>query len=72
VGGEKARLTGAAHFADPRESDFRDAASVDHLDAAVKAQRERRSRQDPLTSVWVLLLGGVMAASWIFTERRAS
>ncbi|MDD5348851.1 MAG: BatA domain-containing protein [Chthoniobacteraceae bacterium] len=67
-----AKLTGAAHFADPRESDFQDAASVDRVEGAAKARRERSSRQDPLTPLWVLLLGGLLAANWIITERRAA
>lgn len=70
AGEKESKLTAAAHFADPRESDFRDAAPADPVAAAEKSRRERSSRQDPFTPVWVLLLGGLMAANWIVTERR--
>lgn len=70
AGDEKTRLKGAAHFADPRESDFRDAGSVDHMEKLAKAQQERHSKQDPLTPVWVLLLGAVLAVNWVKTEGR--
>ena len=59
------RLTGAAHFADPREADFHDAASLDEVSRAAVAQRERHSEEDLWTPAWVLLLGGVMAANWL-------
>lgn len=58
------RLKGAAHFADTREADFRDAVSQDGIAEAARRQRERYSRQDGLTPAWLLLLGAVMAANW--------
>ncbi len=66
------RFTGAAHFADAREADFRDAASADGIATAARRQRERHSRQDGLTPLWVLLLGAVMMVNWGWQERRKS
>jgi hypothetical protein len=70
AGDEKARLHGVAHFADPRESDFRDASSADHIEAVAKARKEHHAEQDALTPLWVLLLGGVLAFNWIKTDER--
>lgn len=67
-GGERL-VAGAAHFSDPREADFRDAATVDTLDGALRAQVERNSREDFLSPVWALLLGVVMIANWGFSGR---
>ena len=64
------RLKGAAHFADPREADFRDAATVDRLAQATGKQRERHSEDDLLTPLWVLLLGAVMGLNWVYSNRR--
>jgi len=73
AGEEKGRLHAAAHFADPRESDFHDACSVDHIEAVAKARQEHHAQQDAWTPLWVLLLGTVMAWNWVKTdERRAS
>ena len=73
AGEEKARLKGAAHFADPREADFHDASSVDHIEAVARAQKERHAEQDAATPAWVLLLGLIMAYNWVKTDgRRAS
>jgi len=70
AGAPNARLTGAAHYADPRESDFRDACTVDHIESVAKARRELLSQQDALTPLWVLLLGAVMAVNWVKTDER--
>jgi len=60
----EALLTGAAHFADLREADFRKAASADPLPEIAARQRERHSEADGLTPLWLLLLGGVLVANW--------
>ncbi|HEX8310711.1 MAG TPA: VWA domain-containing protein [Chthoniobacteraceae bacterium] len=67
--GDKTLLTGAAHFADPREADFRQSASFDGLKPVIAKLLERSSQQDLLTPAWALLLGGVMLANWAFTGR---
>jgi hypothetical protein len=68
--GGAVRFKGAAHFADAREADFREAASVDGIATAARRQRERHSRRDGLTPLWVLLLGTVMVVNWGWQERR--
>jgi hypothetical protein len=67
--GEKTLLTGAAHFADPREADFRQAASHDSLQPAITKLVERSSQQDFFAPAWALLLGGVMLINWAFVGR---
>lgn len=57
-------ITGAAHFADLREADFREAASVDPVPEVAARQRQRYSEADGLTPLWLLLLGGVMVLNW--------
>lgn len=64
-------LTAAAHFGDPREGDFRQAASNTASPATTAKLIERNSRQDFLVPLWALLLGGVFVANWAITGRRA-
>jgi len=68
--GETVRYSGAAHFADARESDFREAGSADSLAGAALRQRERHSKQDGLAPFWALLLGAVMIGNWAWQDRR--
>ncbi len=70
--GDTERLRGAAHFADPREADFRPAKAHDPTAALARRQRERNSRPDGLTPLWTLLLGAALCASWAAAERRRS
>ena len=65
-------VDGAARFADPREADFRHAASMDTIPDAAQAQARRSSREDVFTSIWVLLLGAVLVANWHFGGRSRS
>jgi hypothetical protein len=67
--GEKTLLAGAAHFADPREADFRQAVSFDGLQPAITRLVEQGSQGDFLTPAWALLLGGVMLMNWAFVGR---
>lgn len=60
----QAWLTGASLFPDPRESDFSSAASAPLPDATVKAQANSRSRADPFTPLWLLLLLAALLGSW--------
>ena len=57
-------LTGAAHFADSREADFREALSADGLDGRISSLIERNSRHDFFTPLWALFLGVVCLANW--------
>ena len=62
--GDAVRLEGAAHFADPREADFKDAASFDTLEGKAARLRESHSRDDVLWPVFALALGAVLLAGW--------
>jgi len=57
-------LDGAAHFADPRAADFRNAASADEVKEEVSQTQRRNSQPDALAPIWVLLLGVAMVMSW--------
>ncbi|XHR26687.1 MAG: BatA domain-containing protein [Chthoniobacteraceae bacterium] len=70
AGDEKAKLIAAAHFADPRESDFRHACSADPVETLAQSRRERYSEADARIPVWVLFLGVVMAWNWVKTDGR--
>jgi hypothetical protein len=65
--GDRLVIGGAAHFADVREADLRDAASFDGLGDAVHAEAVRHSRPDPLAPLWLLALGGLLLANWRLT-----
>ena len=60
-------LTGAASFADPREADFHDAASLDTSGQKAARLVERHSRTDFLAPVSLLLLGSVCLWNWFAT-----
>ena len=62
--GGNVRLEGAAHFADPREADFKDAASFDTLEGKAARLRESRSRDDVLWPVFALAVGAALLAGW--------
>jgi hypothetical protein len=57
-------LEGAAHFADAREGNFRDAAPVDTLAGVTAALEERNSRADFLAPVWAVLLAVACLGNW--------
>lgn len=67
--GDNTLLRAAAHFADPREADFRAASSVDQLHGKIAALVERNSREDFLAPVWALLLGVAMLGNWAWISR---
>ena len=60
-------LTGAAYFADPREADFRDAATEDTLQGKFAPLTERHRHADFLAPVWALLLGVACLWNWLAT-----
>ena len=57
-------LRGAAHFADAREADFREASSSDDVSAAVGRVIEQNSEADFLAPIWTLLAACCMIGSW--------
>jgi hypothetical protein len=61
---DKLWLDGAAQFPDPRESDFHDAASIPLEAHAQTVREEAHSHPDTLTPLWLLILLGVLLASW--------
>jgi hypothetical protein len=72
AGDPTAKLRGAAHFADPRESDFKQAASVDHIEALAKQRKEGHAEQDAFIPIWILLLGVLMVWNWLATDRKGN
>jgi hypothetical protein len=68
-------LMAAAHFGDPRQADFRTAASADTLEGKTAKITERNSEEDFLAPVWALLLVALCLANWAatagITQRRA-
>ena len=66
--GDTVLLRGAAQFADAREADFREAATVNGLDNAAGRLVEQNSEPDFLAPLWALLLSGGMVASWVWRQ----
>jgi hypothetical protein len=67
-------VRGAAAFADSRESDFRDAAPVDTLEAIRAAQAIKQSVEDPWGPLWLgIAIAGLLAAwGWRGGKGRAA
>jgi Aerotolerance regulator N-terminal len=68
--GERVVLTGASHFADLPEADFRTAQSLDTVQSTVARLRERHSAEDRFAPLWVVLAIGAMLAGWSHPWRR--
>jgi hypothetical protein len=64
-------LTAAAHFLDPRESDFTTAAAGDTLAGLENSLVERHSVVDANWRLWTLLLVAALITSWWFTRDRS-
>jgi hypothetical protein len=64
-------LDGASQFPDPRESDFRDAASIPLETRAQMTREEAHSHIDALTPLWLLALLAALLASWRETGQAA-
>lgn len=66
--GPETLLSAAAHFADPRESDFTAAATADTLEDIAPVLVEQHSEADTRWRLWVLGLLAALVASWCFTR----
>lgn len=63
--GDTELVRGAAQFADARQGDFRKAEIFDTgRGAETAAAWERATRADPFTTTWLVVLGGLLMASW--------
>ena len=67
--GERLLLKAAAHFADVREADFRNAASRQDLNGMEAKLIERHSREDSAWRVWLMALLAVLGTAWYFISR---
>jgi hypothetical protein len=65
-------LSGAAHFADTREADFREAETFDSAEERRVETVLRQSEADPWTPLWVLLLAGCFLGAWASRRGRVS
>jgi hypothetical protein len=61
-------LEGAAHFADAREADLRQAGPADGLAAVTRAAQRQNSEADPFTPVWILAFLACVAGAWRFSR----
>lgn len=68
--GGKVFISGATHFADTREADFRDAEPLDTSERWRIETALKQSEADPWTPLWVLLLAGCFLGSWGWRTRR--
>ena len=68
--GKETLLTGAAQFADARESDFKDAATKDTLAEHRAKLVELKTQADAIAPLWLLLLGAVLITYWALTSPR--
>ncbi|MFM9058689.1 MAG: BatA domain-containing protein [Planctomycetaceae bacterium] len=57
-------VSGAAQFADARESDFRAAGPADTLDALRREAALKQSVEDPWAPLWLGALAAALAVSW--------
>jgi len=67
--GERLLFDGAVHFADTREADFSEAASVSELEGLAGEIAERRSRPDPWWQLWLAALILLALAIWYALSR---
>jgi hypothetical protein len=67
--GDQTLLTAAAHFADAREADFRDAAEADSSGGKIGELVDRNSVHDFLAPLWTILLGAALLTSWAWIAR---
>jgi len=65
----KPLLDGAVFFTEVREADLGEAATRESLRAANERMIRNNSREDFLTPLWLLLLGGALLAIWHFHSK---
>lgn len=70
--GDRLLVRAAAHFADTREADFRDAASTDEVSGKVDVVAEQHLVEDTHWRLWLLLLLAILVVAWWFVARPAS
>lgn len=70
--GDAALLTGAAHFADPRESDLTGASAKDEVTGLHVDLVESHSESDGQWRLWTLLLLLAWLASWWYIREGAT
>lgn len=63
-------LSGAVHFADTREADFRDAASADNTSSLRRELALKQTEADPFMPLWVLAVLGCLIGSWAWKNSR--
>ena len=68
--GDRPYVEGAAHFADIREADFREASSFSQLKFVVNDLSSVNSERDFLIPLWVILLSVVLLFSWLYPLKK--
>lgn len=71
VEGQTSVLRGAAHFADTREADFREAAPVDTVEQRRWEAALKQTEADPWMPLWMLILTGCLVTAWTWGQRGA-
>ena len=66
----KTQIEGAAHFADTREADFKDAQPINTLEALRFKTALRQSEADPWTPLWLLGALGCLIIAWAWKAPR--
>ncbi|MFZ4764440.1 MAG: hypothetical protein ACOYMN_05755, partial [Roseimicrobium sp.] len=68
----KSVLRGAAHFADTREADFRDAEPLDTVTSRRWQAALKQTEADPWMPLWVLLVLGCLVMAWVWRSPSAT
>jgi hypothetical protein len=68
--GDETLLTGAAQFADARESDFSTATTEDTLASHAARLVDLQTRADAWAPLWLVALGALLVSSWAATTSR--
>jgi hypothetical protein len=61
-------VRGAAHFADAREADFRDAGALDTVDERRWEAAMKQTEADPWMPLWMLLVLGCLVTAWAWRQ----
>ena len=68
--GDTTLLEAGIYFADTREADFSQCATVDTIGTGSSALVERHTEEDHLWRTWFLVLLAALLISWHFTRER--